>query len=127
MVASPFWNVAFGGVLSRNPFPGLRGGGHDCLPFGWPALLQLTETADPTEQAIQLINRDRFFEFRTGSVEQRLLAPICRNCFEGGVCIDAALFVESRPAVGENGEANHADHKQDQRQSTATDEEFLHA
>src|SRR5947207_4771813 len=82
MLDQPEFNGGFsllecrlGGVLSRNPFPGLRGGGHDCLPFGWPALLQLTETADPTEQAIQLINRDRFFEFRTGSVEQRLLAP----------------------------------------------------
>ena len=31
-----------GRVLSRNPFTGLRGGGHHCLPLRWLALLQLT-------------------------------------------------------------------------------------
>ena len=115
MLDQPEFNGGFsllkcrlGGVLSRNPFPGLRGGGHDCLPFGWLALLQLTETADPTEQAIQLINRDRFFEFRTGSVEQRLLAPRADDRRDRRVSVRFALLVEGRAFDRDDGNPDSA-------------------
>ena len=62
----------FSSILSRNHLAGLRGGGHKRLPLGWRALLQLTKAANPTEQAIQLINRDGLFEFWAGAVEQLL-------------------------------------------------------
>ena len=59
----------FGGVLSRSPLAGLRGGGHERLALSWLALLQLTQAANPTEQAIDLINRDGLFKFWAGAGE----------------------------------------------------------
>jgi len=78
------------------------------LPLHRLGLLQVAQLAARAEIRIQLVDGNRLLEFRTRALEQRFLAPICRNCFESSVCMDAALFVEPRAAVSENGEANHA-------------------
>ena len=106
---------------------GLGGGRHECLPLRRLASLQRTKAAQPTEQAISLINRDGVLEFGARSVEQRFFAPSADDLRNGCVSVSFAFIVEGVAPDGNKRNADGAEDYECEKYRTKNDEEFFHA
>src|SRR4051794_29595950 len=78
------------------------------------------------EQLIDLRITNFFFEFRTRSVEQFLPIPVRDDCWNCGIDVSFALFVEHVTAISQVADANPTDHNQREKNNSESYKKFPH-